>query len=130
MVRMRDASGQLSQAKLLTLTRNRGELAEGWYDPSTLQKAIASSVESQEKSRDVTSRNQESRPNRDIGIGERSGKSGTGSGSESDESVGPTLPGKEGRSMGSRMGPSIPKGDDLELKRGATSLNFLLQSSH
>lgn len=130
MVRMRDISGHLSQVKLLMLTRNRGELAEGWYDPSTLQKAIASSSELQETSRDITSRGQgRSHQNKDIAIGERSGKSNSDSGGESDDSVGPTLPGKEGRSRASRMGPSIPKGDDLELKRGTTSLSFLLQSS-
>jgi len=114
---------------LLTLTRNRGELAEGWYDPSTLQKAIISSSESQVTSRDVTSRNQEGRSNRDRGI-EKSGKGVSDSGSESDDSVGPTLPGKEGRSRLSRVGPSIPNRDDLELKRGTTSLNFFSQSLH
>jgi hypothetical protein len=120
---------QLSHVKLLTLTRNRRELAEGWYDPSTLQKAIVSSSKSQETSRDVTSRNQESCSNRDIGI-ERSGKGVSDSGSESDDSVGPTLPGREGSSRFSRMGPSIPNRDDLELKRGTTSLNFFSQSLH
>src|SRR5277367_2484889 len=122
MVRMRETSGQQSQSKLLTLRRNRGELAEGWYDPSTLRKAIASWSESQETSRDVTSRSQGSRPNRDIWVDGRSGKNGSDSRSDSDNSVGPTLPGKDGRSRVSRMGPSIPKGDDLELKRGAASL--------
>jgi hypothetical protein len=39
--------------------------------------------------------------------------------SESDEEIGPTLPGQEGRSRGGRMGPSIPRMEDLELKKGA-----------
>ena len=38
--------------------------------------------------------------------------------SESDEEVGPMLPGQEGRSRGGRMGPSIPRMEDLELKKG------------
>lgn len=38
--------------------------------------------------------------------------------SESDEEIGPTLPGQEGRSRGGRMGPSIPRMEDLELKKG------------
>lgn len=39
--------------------------------------------------------------------------------SDSDESIGPTLPGQDGRPKGSRMGPSIPGMQDLELKRGS-----------
>lgn len=42
--------------------------------------------------------------------------------SDSDDSVGPTLPGQESRSRGSRMGPSIPNMQDLEFKKGATYL--------
>jgi hypothetical protein len=39
--------------------------------------------------------------------------------SDSDDSIGPTLPGQEGaRRRGGRMGPSIPNMQDLELKRG------------
>jgi len=38
--------------------------------------------------------------------------------SESDDEVGPMLPGQEGRSRGGRMGPSIPRMEDLELKKG------------
>jgi len=37
--------------------------------------------------------------------------------SESDQEIGPTLPGQEGRSRGGRMGPSIPNMQDLELKK-------------
>ena len=38
--------------------------------------------------------------------------------SESDEEIGPALPGHEGRSRGGKMGPSIPRMEDLELKKG------------
>merc|ERR1712098_1017198 len=38
--------------------------------------------------------------------------------SDSDDSIGPALPGQESRSRGSRKGPSIPNMQDLELKRG------------
>jgi hypothetical protein len=38
--------------------------------------------------------------------------------SESDDDIGPTLPGQEGKSRGGRMGPSIPRMEDLELKKG------------
>ena len=46
-------------------------------------------------------------------------------GTDSDDSVGPTLPGKE-RSRGQRPGPSIPNMEDIELKRGIASPHFLL----
>lgn len=49
------------------------------------------------------------------------------SSSDSDDSVGPTLPGKE-RSRGRRPGPSIPSMEDLELKKGIASSHFLLLS--
>ena len=45
--------------------------------------------------------------------------------SESDDDIGPTLPGQEGRSRSGRMGPSIPRMEDLELKKG-TCVRFLL----
>jgi len=45
--------------------------------------------------------------------------------SDSDDDIGPTLPGQEGRSRSGRMGPSIPKMEDLELKKG-TCVKFLL----
>lgn len=40
-------------------------------------------------------------------------------GSNSDDSIGPELPGQENRSRGRRTGPSIPNLQDLELKRGS-----------
>jgi hypothetical protein len=36
---------------------------------------------------------------------------------DSDDSIGPALPGQGGRRIG-RMGPSIPSMQDLELRRG------------
>jgi hypothetical protein len=47
--------------------------------------------------------------------------------SESDEEIGPTLPGQEGRSRAGRMGPSIPSMQDLELRKGMFC-HFLLSS--
>jgi hypothetical protein len=37
---------------------------------------------------------------------------------DTDDSIGPTLPGQENRSKGKRTGPSIPNMQDLELRRG------------
>jgi hypothetical protein len=88
--------------------RNRGELSEGWYDPETLQKAINS-----ESTPDSRTRQDKSRPTDTKNTD--SSKAVEDEDSESDDSIGPTLPGQEGR--GSRMGPSIPRMEDLELKR-------------
>lgn len=88
---------------------NRGELSEGWYDPDTLQKAIKSDAppstrpREEERPKPVDTRNKGSR------------QAASNDDSDSDDSIGPALPGQEGR--GSRMGPSIPRMEDLELKR-------------
>lgn len=42
--------------------------------------------------------------------------------SDSDEAVGPALPGQDARSRRNRVGPSIPNMQDLELKRGTVSI--------
>ncbi|CAG8955987.1 hypothetical protein HYFRA_00008843 [Hymenoscyphus fraxineus] len=100
---------------------NRGELAEGWYDPETLQKATRST-----QAAEVTDDNHRPEPSTTVSreTDERHRNPPPGhdrntkddSGSESDDSIGPALPGQEGRSRG-RMGPSIPNIQDLELKR-------------
>ncbi|RDL41795.1 Uncharacterized protein BP5553_01774 [Venustampulla echinocandica] len=93
---------------------NRGELAEGWYDPATLQKAIQSSQASEAdpeirepKSYSAGCRESAERPKDDQDGGD----------SDSDDSIGPTLPGQESKSRRGRVGPSIPNMQDLELKR-------------
>ncbi|KIN02035.1 hypothetical protein OIDMADRAFT_121262 [Oidiodendron maius Zn] len=93
---------------------NRGELAEGWYDPSTLQKArqsasapLGSSSNTQAKSIKTTVLDSGGMSTQGVAEGD----------SESDDSVGPMLPGQEDRSKRKRTGPSIPNMQDLELKR-------------
>ena len=107
----------------LTCLRNRGELSEGWYDPSTLQKAVQSSAEPEIRSR------AEQRPKATATkhIDSRVLVREEPEGSESDEEIGPTLPGQEGRSRAGRMGPSIPSMQDLELRKGMFC-HFLLSS--
>jgi hypothetical protein len=107
----------------LTCVRNRGELAEGWYDPATLQKAQQSeptladnaraSMRGQMPRSPVKSTNISPRAMRREVILEES---------DSDESVGPALPGQDARSRRNRVGPSIPNMQDLELKRGTVSI--------
>lgn len=103
--------------------RNRGELAEGWYDPSTFQKAQQSASSSAPDHDDGSSNTRpratspSSTSARDPAANEEAGEED--SDTDSDDSVGPTLPGQERRSRGSRrMGPRIPGMQDLELKRG------------
>lgn len=93
----------------LTCVRNRGELSEGWYDPETLQKAINSGAPPSTRPREEDRPKAADTRNRD------SRQAASDEGSDSDDSIGPALPGQEGR--GSRMGPSIPRLEDLELKR-------------
>ncbi|OAF62588.1 hypothetical protein VC83_01085 [Pseudogymnoascus destructans] len=93
---------------------NRCELSEGWYDPSTYQKAVAAASEVEPESRDSEppprdapkQRYQRDEPTRR-----------EDSESSNDDSVGPALPGQEGRHGRGRMGPSIPNMQDLELRR-------------
>lgn len=82
----------------LTYVRNRGELAEGWYDPSTLQKAIdAESNPEPAREKEPTPRNEDD--------------------SDDDDELGPAPPGQQHKSRQQRLGPSIPNLQDLELKR-------------
>ena len=98
----------------LTYVRNRGELSEGWYDPSTLQKAVQSAQD------EPVPHYEEHRPERPRETRrEPSEEQRSGNDSESDDEIGPTLPGQEGKSRAGRMGPSIPNMQDLELKRGS-----------
>ncbi|KFY21713.1 hypothetical protein V493_07180 [Pseudogymnoascus sp. VKM F-4281 (FW-2241)] len=93
---------------------NRCELSEGWYDPSTYQRAMASASELEHQSRDSEppprdppkQRYQKHEPTRREDVE-----------SSSDDSVGPALPGQEGRQGKGRVGPSIPNMQDLELRR-------------
>lgn len=90
------------------------ELSEGYYDPETLQKAVKSHAEADSR------RGEDDGPKakaveKDSG---RQGQEEVAEESDSDDSIGPTLPGQEGaRGRGGRMGPSIPNMQDLELKR-------------
>ena len=90
--------------------RNRGELAEGWYDPATLQKAQASvalnAVDAGRQSR--------LRDSPSYGSPRRTEES-------SDEDIlGPAMPGNETQvyTNENRRGPTIPNLQDLELRRG------------
>ncbi|KAI9882673.1 MAG: kinetochore-associated Ndc80 complex subunit ndc80 [Watsoniomyces obsoletus] len=98
--------------KWLTLVRNRGELAEGWYDPVTKQKADSSpSGPSPER----PSQRRRSSPEYDAEVPMRDYKEEEGENSD-DDSIGPSLPGTRG-GIGRGPGPTIPSLQDLELQR-------------
>ncbi|KAI9832904.1 MAG: hypothetical protein M1819_003934 [Sarea resinae] len=91
---------------------NRGELAEGWYDPATKQKAM--STPTMEQAEPASHRHRRPSPSY-----ERAGaKDGDDNDSE-DDLVGPPLPASErhGTAGGRRQGVAIPSMQDLELRR-------------
>ena len=90
--------------------RNRGELAEGWYDPATQQKAQASAAS--------TSSNTE--PRKRPRESPKYGSPTRAEDSSEEDIVGPTLPGQDAfiYKSNKRAGPAIPNLQDLELKRG------------
>ena len=96
--------------------RNRGELAEGWYDPATLRKAQVSAAAIEEPLASTTSRKL---PRRASPPYEGQAEKKADLSSEEDE-FGPTLPGKEVHyhDTAKRPGPAIPNTQDLELRRG------------
>lgn len=100
----------------LTCVRNRGDLSEGWYDPSTLQKAQSSYIAGDDDNHKPQS------PAKPLAAKKQSqdlpSQEPLSGNSDSDDSVGPALPGQESRSRSKRMGPNIPNMEDLEFKRG------------
>lgn len=95
---------------MLTFVRNRGDLAEGWYDPATLQKALGSTASAPSVAEPE---------NRLRGSPQYGSPTGAEESSEEDI-IGPTLPGHDTSIHGSnqKAGPAIPNLQDLELRRG------------
>lgn len=91
--------------------RNRGELAEGWYDPATLRKAQASAATTSISSPPLSSKRAKTEARDE---------------SSDDDAVGPALPINyiTKHKAGTRSGPAIPDFQDLELKRGEIYLCY------
>lgn len=96
----------------LTLVRNRGELAEGWYDPKMYEKAEAfvagsASAAKTPQYRALSPRHQP--PHRVE--------------SSDEDELGPALPTapRGGTRRNNRSGPTIPNLQDLELQQGVPS---------
>ena len=98
---------------MLTFVRNRGELAEGWYDPATSKKAnddVRTSSPAPEAQPPASQEQADSRHFLED--------------SSEDDGLGPALPGGEvvghTTTNASRLGPTVPSLQDLELKRGTS----------
>ena len=103
--------------------RNDGKLAEGWYDPQTFEKAIASSNTTVSANSKATSNTRSGRSAAQAGrsrVGELPYASQTEEPDDDDE-FGPTLPQSSHdlsiTTHSSKRGPSIPKLQDLQHAR-------------
>ena len=112
--------------------RNRGELSDGWYDPSTWQRAEAGAVEAEEthtgegtgdeKAAEPGKKRKRSSPTDSPSrpVDTKSGPDADGRAKRADSSdceIGPSLP-LASRGAKDRSGPSIPRAGDLQLQRG------------
>jgi len=88
--------------------RNRGELAEGYYDPATKSKA------DQAETRPPQRHDQDDV--HDYGVGERQQ-----SGGEDDEDYGPALPGAHGSTR--TKGPAVASLEDIQHRNGMIILS-------
>ena len=95
---------------MLTFVRNRGDLAEGWYDPATLQKARGSTA----------SASSIAQPEKRLRGSPQYGSPTVAEESSEEDIVGPTLPGQDNsvHRFNKRAGPAIPNLQNLELRRG------------
>lgn len=109
---------------------NRGELAEGWYDPERFQHCVSTrpveemSREVREESNNGMDLDRASRPReptpptRNAAEMTGTGEHREGVGGDSDDDYGPALPPGQSRSQpGSKRGPAIPGFQDLQAKR-------------
>jgi hypothetical protein len=103
------------------MRRNDGKLAEGWYDPQTLEKAIASSNTTLSANLKPTSNTRSGRSAAQTGrsrAGEPPYADQNEEPDDNDDEFGPTLPQPSHElskaTNSSRPGPSIPKLQDLQ----------------
>ncbi|TQB70673.1 hypothetical protein MPDQ_008209 [Monascus purpureus] len=115
---------------------NRGELAEGWYDPETLRKARKSAKEGESyfagPSRRSSPDYEHGREEEDEGEGSRvdrvsrhpeedrlrrADREDRNEEEDEEEDYGPVLPETQGQQLKHSSGPTIPKLQDLELRK-------------
>jgi hypothetical protein len=104
------------------MRRNGGKLAEGWYDPETLEKAVASNTTPWSQNLTNALNGRSGRTALQTGRSRTEEHNNTGQNEEEDDNdddeFGPTLP-QSNRDLSratssSRLGPSIPKLQDLQ----------------
>ncbi|KAF2500067.1 hypothetical protein BU16DRAFT_569852 [Lophium mytilinum] len=92
---------------------NRGELAEGWYDPAMLKKTQDTAASTDAQTAGSISPKRQRRKSPDLRPYKTTQDAGnTKEDSSSDDEIGPALPDSHGR----RAGPVIPRREDLELR--------------
>ncbi|KAJ5287533.1 hypothetical protein N7478_003219 [Penicillium angulare] len=96
---------------------NRAELAEGWYDPATLERARQSVAErppAVSGKRDSPEYAQDEQDTKDTSQAQEPADDDD---DEDDDDYGPTLPNPNSTRQVTHSGPTIPKMQDLEMKR-------------
>ncbi|CAG8119561.1 unnamed protein product [Penicillium olsonii] len=101
--------------KSFTQKWNRGELAEGWYDPATLNRARENFEPQPAESKGQRESPDYTQGERETGVAQET-QSGGADEEEDDDDYGPSLP-QAGPARVGFMGPTIPRMQDLELKR-------------
>ena len=103
----------LQIGNVLIFVRNRGELAEGWYQPQMLKKAEALAAGSQPANESVPHK----------WFGNETCRVVQDESSDEDE-MGPALPDAAGKTAlgNKRSGPTIPNLQDIELRRGMSNI--------
>ncbi|KAJ5326705.1 hypothetical protein MYU51_001825 [Penicillium brevicompactum] len=103
--------------KSFTQKWNKGELAEGWYDPATLERARANFEPQPAESKGGRESPDYTQGERASGAAQESQPGGADDDDDDeDDEYGPTLP-QPGSARVGFMGPTIPRMQDLELKR-------------
>lgn len=105
------SNGYCNQTKTLTRFRNNGELAEGWYDPSTKAKAEDRTRDGTRDDAQWDSIEKHRYPPKDRDSYTKSQRKNQDS--DVDE-FGPALP--DQMDPRTRVGPAVPSGQDLQLR--------------
>ncbi|EJP65510.1 RNA helicase HEL117 [Beauveria bassiana ARSEF 2860] len=92
---------------------NRGELAEGWYDPDMFQRIVASH---QEEEAENQARDEPPRQNRRDSSAEGHRQGAAHADDQDDSDYGPALPSSSSARASRRVGVTIPSIDDLALR--------------
>ena len=110
---MMHLSPYLQSGNVLIFVRNRGELAEGWYQPQMLKKAEAFAAGSQPANEPIPQKSFGNELRRVVQDG-----------SSDEDEMGPALPDAASRTAhgNKRSGPTIPNLQDIELRRGMSKI--------